>query len=74
MCNRIAMRMECPECGYPYCEANIPLDKSIEHDLYCCPIHGYKYLKYTSVGVYCDCIVREGLVGGGKPCPFVKYY
>lgn len=32
-CPRVAMRMECPECGYPYCEAMFPLDKRLPHFL-----------------------------------------
>lgn len=31
MCKRVDMRMECPECGYPYSEAMYPLDPSVPH-------------------------------------------
>jgi len=30
-CPRVEMRMECPECGYPFCEAMYPLDKRLPH-------------------------------------------
>ena len=31
MCKRVDMRMECPECGYPYSEAAFPLDEQVPH-------------------------------------------
>ena len=30
-CLRVQMRMECPECGYPYSEALLPLDPRVAH-------------------------------------------
>jgi hypothetical protein len=30
-CPRVARRMECPECGYPYSEARYALDLRIPH-------------------------------------------
>ena len=30
-CPRVAMRMECEECGYPYCEAELPTDAHTPH-------------------------------------------
>lgn len=32
-CPRVAYRMECPECGYPYSEAAVPLDPRMPHFL-----------------------------------------
>jgi len=31
VCPRVEMRMECPECGYPYSEAALELDTSVPH-------------------------------------------
>jgi hypothetical protein len=31
-CPRVAVRMECPECGYPFSEALLPLDPTIPHE------------------------------------------
>ena len=30
-CPRVDLRMECPECGYPFCEAMYMLDPRIPH-------------------------------------------
>ena len=30
-CPRVEMRMECPECGYPYSEAKYALDERVPH-------------------------------------------
>lgn len=30
-CPRVQMFMECPECGYPYSEAALPLDEAVPH-------------------------------------------
>ncbi len=32
VCPRVAQRMECPECGYLYCEALFKLDYSVFHN------------------------------------------
>jgi len=31
ICNRIEMRMECYEHGYPFCEANVATDETLPH-------------------------------------------
>lgn len=35
-CPRVAYRMECPECEYPYSESAFPLDERLPHFLTCC--------------------------------------
>lgn len=35
MCPRVWLRMECPECGYPYSEALYSTVKSIPHNPGC---------------------------------------
>lgn len=49
-CPRVVYRMECPECGYPYSEAAVPLDERMPHLLTECEdvideeIHAYEEL------------------------------
>jgi len=48
------MRMACDECGYPFSEAMVDTDYSIPHDLFCCSIHGYRFMSEDCVCHICE--------------------